>query len=784
MKLIAALSLVVVLVASGCSCAMDLGHDRTDGGTRDASIQPRTDECGNGIDDDRNGRIDDGCFCVVGEMQRCFSGEYPGRRVGACRDGQQRCEPGPGIEFDDWGNFACMGEILPVTERCDGTDADCDGAIDEGCPCTGGETRGCGTEFVTAPCTPGTQTCRGGAWSGCEGAIGPSADVCEDMIDNDCDGLIDDLCTCVSEPERCADGLDNDCDGVTDEADCTPRHVEDAGVPDASCAGSICDVAPRPIAPLSTSTVTSRRPTLRWENPSGVSEARVELCRDRGCTMPLSTLDGTDSARPSSELPDGWVFWRLRSRAGTAVGEAASPTWQFWVGARNADGDRDTSWGSVLDLDGDGHTDIAVGAPGVDVERGTVSVYRGQSAGIGASPDWTISGARRSDQLGRAVASAGDVDGDGFGDLLLGTAMGITSAGYRLGYVWIVRGSAIGPAAAPDAVIEGTDLSHPAIGTSVAALGDVNGDGYADIGVSFPGSLLDDHSYVGVYAGSATGISTTAPTWRLMGRAEDKELAGTLSDAGDLNADGFGDFVVQHGLVADGIELHPGHATVFLGGPSGPARSVEIDGEEPQALLGNSMACAGDVNGDGYADLLIGAEGGDDYVHGHGRVYLFRGGPAGLVAPASWMIRSAAEVDHLGAAVATAGDLDHDGYADIVASASAASAGGRMWAGTVSVYRGGPSGLSATPLVVLEGGADLYGLGASVSGAGDTNGDGFEDIVIGAANRRSGSGPPPVGLGAIDVFLGAAAGISAVAMPHIDGPSDQSYFGTSVGRAN
>jgi hypothetical protein len=174
------------------------------------------------MDDDRNGRIDDGCPCAPGETQACFVGEHANRGVGACRNGVQTCNAN-GTEWSDWGNSQCEGGREPMEEACDGTDRDCDGAVDEGCPCTVGDSRECGLEFLTAPCRGGTQSCRAnGTWTSCEGAIGPTEDVC-DGIDNDCDGTADVGCGCESpEPERCRDEIDNDCDGEIDEPACMP----------------------------------------------------------------------------------------------------------------------------------------------------------------------------------------------------------------------------------------------------------------------------------------------------------------------------------------------------------------------------------------------------------------------------------------------------------------------------------------------------------------------------------------------------------------------------------
>lgn len=189
----------------------------------------RRDECGNGVDDDGNGLIDDGCPCGPGETQACFGGALGSRETGICSDGVQRCAVAGSAEWGDWGQTRCEGGLLEEgEERCDGMDHDCDGAIDEGCACSPGSVVPCGPTLLVGECRAGTQNCGNDSrWSACNGAVNPRAEICGNGLDEDCDGMADELCGCIPEPERCHDGIDNDCDGEIDELACDPNWSVD-----------------------------------------------------------------------------------------------------------------------------------------------------------------------------------------------------------------------------------------------------------------------------------------------------------------------------------------------------------------------------------------------------------------------------------------------------------------------------------------------------------------------------------------------------------------------------
>jgi MYXO-CTERM domain-containing protein len=229
-------------LARNCSTVCGDGTETCAGGTWVGCTAPApaaSELCDGIVDDDCDGIVDEGCECSAGQTRSC------GVDAGTCRSGTQTCTGGT------WGD--CVGYTGPTTETCDGTDEDCDGTVDEGCLCAEGDTRACG--LAAGECTAGTQTCSGGAWGGCAGAVEPVAELCNGA-DDDCDGLADEGCSCAegdtrpcgtdtgectAGEQRCTggswsgcngavwpagegcNGLDDDCNGVTDDgASCPP----------------------------------------------------------------------------------------------------------------------------------------------------------------------------------------------------------------------------------------------------------------------------------------------------------------------------------------------------------------------------------------------------------------------------------------------------------------------------------------------------------------------------------------------------------------------------------
>jgi hypothetical protein len=384
------------------------------------------------------------------------------------------------------------------------------------------------------------------------------------------------------------------------------------------------------------------------------------------------------------------------------------------------------------DVNGDGFSDLLVGAPQFDdgalLDAGAAFLYLGSAAGPAVSASWSALGGVAGDGFGRAVTAAGDVNGDGFQDVAIG-ADGCDGGGTDAGCVSVYYGSAAGLPAAPSLVLTGPQTGG-AFGRFLAGAGDVNGDGFADLAVGAPlfDDPLADEGKVFVYLGSALGLAAL-PAWSATSGQVEAEL-GAVGGAGDVNGDGFDDLVAGAPRWSAG-EADEGRIWLFPGGAAGPGAVANwsVESDSAGARFGAVVGTAGDVNGDGFADLFAGAPrfSGGDLEEGAAFVYY--GGAGSPSGP--WTFQSNVAGARAGFAVATAGDLNGDGRADLVVGlerwSSPESEEGRAVA-----FLGTSGGLAATPYwthEINQAGARF----ASVATAGDVNGDGFSDLLVGAS---------------------------------------------------
>ena len=539
--------------------------------------------------------------------------------------------------------------------------------------------------------------------------------------------------TCQTGTNSCSTGVLT-CGSLADVTTGTP-----CGAPNQACNAGACVTvaAPQPIAPLSTALVTSQQPTFRWALAAGTTGAQVDICSTRACTTVLQTITGAAGATtgvPSTALARGVYFWRLHGMVGTTVGTTSSFVWEVRVGFRSAA--VSASWGTIVDPNGDGLADLAVGASSANSNAGAAFVYFSTGAGGLAATANGLTGS--GGDFGSAVSSAGDVNGDGFADIVVGAES--LSGGSGAAYVYF--GSAAGISASPNVTLPGPGTSNAAFGWAATSAGDVNRDGYADIVVGAYG-VNGNTGAAYIYLGGPSGTAT-APATTLTGPAANSYLGYSVASAGDVNGDGYGDVIVG----ATGVGTN-GTAYVYLGGSGGLGTTgTPIAGLA--AGFGFSVWGADDVNGDGYADVVVGAQ---QANRNAGAAYVYLGGSGGIsTSPAPTLLGPGGGNGFFGCAVSGAGDVNGDGYGDLVVGAFEVTTGD----GVAYVYFGGSGGLSVAPTPITNpnpnaGGGGFFGF--AVAGPGDINGDGYADVAIGADENGS-------QVGAAYIYNGKLGGVS------------------------
>ena len=406
------------------------------------------------------------------------------------------------------------------------------------------------------------------------------------------------------------------------------------------------------------------------------------------------------------------------------------------------------------DLNGDGFSDVAVGAPFHDVlssREGSVHVFFGSTDPSLSSPDWSFDGQDPEGWTGVGVASAGDLNGDGFGDLVVGTP-NASNPEIDEGRVDVFYGSAGGLSSSPDWSYE-ANLDDAGFGRAVSTAGDIDGDGYGDLIVGAPdysnGQSTEGRAYV--FFGSSMGLPSN-PGWTYENDVASANLGFAVASAGDVNGDGFGDVIIGAWGYTSG-ESDEGAAYCFYGSESGlPAvPNWFIQTNRVTAYYGISVAGVGDVNGDGFSDVIVGAPYDTNGENQEGRAYVYHGSSGGLSTSANQVLEENIADAGFGVNVAAAGDVNGDGFSDVMVGSPFVGVPG-SFDGRAYLYLGTATGVGSDPgwLMGANGTSEL--LGHSAAGAGDVNGDGFSDVVIGSPGSDAGA----VYGGSVELYLGNA----------------------------
>lgn len=392
---------------------------------------------------------------------------------------------------------------------------------------------------------------------------------------------------------------------------------------------------------------------------------------------------------------------------------------------------------SAGDVNGDGFDDVVIGSPGVnrlgDDWQGEVYVFFGSPEGLSTQPDWTARGEDWVSEFGAQVSSAGDVNGDGYDDIL------ICDPHFRppdhgmweqeFGKLYLYLGSASGPSSSPDWTIEGY-RSLLRLGNAVSDAGDVNGDGFYDLLVGVP---EDNEAWL--FYGSPSGLGDQAD-WVYTTFGEYDTFGKEVSTAGDINGDGFSDVIISNTSYSDNI-FHHGRVYGFYGSVDGlgdtPDWEIGMPANALYETLGTSLAEAGDVNDDGYSDVIIGT--GVCVAKGqcHGRVLLYYGFEAGLETTPSWSRNYPLQT----VSVSKAGDVNSDGIGDVLIGSNVITMS--SYTGKCDAFYGSSAGLSETPDWTAYGENTQSLFGYTLAFAGDVNADTFDDVIISDLNFRPAS---------------------------------------------
>ncbi len=433
----------------------------------------------------------------------------------------------------------------------------------------------------------------------------------------------------------------------------------------------------------------------------------------------------------------------------------------------------------------------------------------GETAGYEMSASdafWIFESNQTDGRASESIAAAGDVNGDGYDDLIVGARF-YDNGAENAGVAWVFYGGEDGYGATPDVTLNPPSVQqHGFFGYQVAGAGDVNDDGYDDVMVGMmnwdqPNPFFHDEGAVFVYYGGDGALDPTYDWWCHAG-VQWAHLGWGMDTAGDVNGDGYDDIIVggfdytnfafEAAMVFHGSNTGlDANGTRPIGMPANADWVVTTD--QADAYFGTRVGTTGDVNGDGYDDVAIGAYKYDNGQTDEGVLFLWYGSAGGLgpnttAATADWRAESdqieafltgPGEPSDMGAA----GDVNGDGYDDLIVG---------TWAydsvynsdGIVLLFYGAADGLGsngnpANADWVATGLYEADCVGGHVARAGDFNGDGLDDIVIGAQNWDGQGGSTNSGLATI--WYGNTTGLPRWGTPYyanvmIEGEQDSAVF--------
>jgi hypothetical protein len=458
-------------------------------------------------------------------------------------------------------------------------------------------------------------------------------------------------------------------------------------------------------------------PTLRWVQPAGAMEAHLQVCAAPDCNRVeygFTDRMGSNTHRVGTTLTQGRHWWRVSA---TSASGPWSMMRSFEVRGR---GLAAGALGTTPDFTSDGVHDLVTGLPGF-FGGGQVWLYPGRPTGLDPTTPFLVTRSTTGAFYGERMAAVGDMNGDGTLDL----AVYAPPSGVD-GSIHILGGSSTGLAGTPAYRLEPPSGAGPtSFGESFAGVGDLNGDGLADViagAPAFGAGAGRVWLFLGVRAGGAPVATPLDSPGGTGGR-----FGNVVAGLGDFNGDGLGDFAVH------APDRLGGTTYVYLGAADGRPRLAHSF-ESPSGMsAGTRLAGGFDFDGDGLGDLAVSSP----TAMADGLVYLYYGASGTRESfPDDVLSPPLTSESFFGVAVAPAGDIDGDGLDDLIVAQ-----GGRDH---VHVFAGAARSFSHRLLATVQRPSDgaaffTTGYGKALA-ALDLNGDGRRDLVIGAYNDAGGGG--------------------------------------------
>jgi hypothetical protein len=511
---------------------------------------------------------------------------------------------------------------------------------------------------------------------------------------------------------------------------------------------SVAAVALHLVAPLSGTTTRDPRPTFAWVSQASPASFQLELCSERSCAKPAARYDttGVRFAIPVGLSRGSW-FWRVRALSPDKVELATSAIWQIRVQPES------DCRGAVsvlsFDFDGDGYGDLATVASSKHSNQGRLVVFWGGLDGIKAdvstSIDLPFLSPMPTTLPGQAgLAAVGDLNGDGFGDLVVsspsrrGSLCGPGTVADGVGWLFVYYGGLDRSLARPPAKLAGEEAGEQ-FGARISGGGDIDGDGYADLVVGSAGGmpprfscgLRDDPfgapppiaSRVSLFFGGPSGLPAKRSLVFANGLGCTSKWGAIV---GDLNGDGRAE--VYAGCTADG-----GRGELHLSASDGVSSTV-VEARGARLVNPSDQALGVDTDGDGRAELILLPSKGDIPVARYA---------VGSVVPAQLRPVQILEGHGKGRRRGLGGDVNGDGFGDLVVIEKTLSSA------HATTYFGSSDGLSASGREIELPARSVRDDGSAF--LGDFNGDGSDDLVV--------SGPDSDGRDVLYVYDGSTAGL-------------------------